>query len=1122
MKKKLKNNNNLNRIIAMNTEKTFSIKLALVSLFMFISATIMAQVTVSGSVIDMQGEPITGATIRESGTRSATITDGDGKFAINVQDANAVLNVSFIGYQTQSVRIAGRKLVTITLEDDETALKDIVIVGYGTMKKNDLTGAVAVVDTKEMMKKVPTNIAQALQGMAAGVYVSQQDGAPDANSQIRIRGVGTVYGSPQPLYVVDGVKVGTNANYINPGDVETIEILKDASATAIYGSEGANGVIMITTKHGQAGRTQVQFNVDFSVGTLPYKLDVIGVDDLARAIRKARQNDNAGLANKIWEEQYDGQRTSIDWQDQMIQSAIKQQYALSVLGGNEKTQYNFSLNYLDHKGLVVNTGYDRFTGRVGVKSNLTDFIEVGGDINFSRTRSYGSNLGVGNNINLSSFRDIAYMTPTLDYIYTSNGKERYVHVNVVNPDGSYGYSNSSSTNGWEGNTVAMGNVYATQMENNRIDTENRFSASAYADIKFFKGLNYHIIGSYSHSDTGMDDFAGGRTRYNYIDGKLTAIPYFSDNRYTLNLSLGQGTKYSLEHYLTYKLDAGAHSLSLMAGNTISGSNGRWANANGTDYYSADIRQTSMAIDQVSRSGYGGFSSESRMISYYGRAVYSLYDQLILTGTIRRDGSSNFSPSKRFGTFPSAAAAWRIKDTFLENVDAISNLKVRAGWGVTGNSGNMAGKFIYALTNADVRYNFYSAGSGLGNGSASAGFYAPLVDTNLKWEENEQLNFGLDLGFLDGDLDISVDYFIRKTDDLLVYRPIRQSSGYSSIYTNYGAIENKGLEFSVSYKKYLGNDFSLSANFTGSTISNKVTDMPDIPMYAEATGGNSVYTAYGNVGDIVGDHSNTLQVDGNAQWNNHSITTVGYAVGSYYGWKTAGIFKSQQELEDYCQRDASGSPILDGNGNRILIQPNAHVGDYKFVDTNGDYILDEKDRVVLGNGFPKFNFGLNLALNYKNWDFSVYTYGELGKEILSYSAMRLSLITVSDDNTTGAVLKSAFNDVFDPVTNPNGSLPIYTFASTNKSQRVSDAWIKKADFLRISNVQIGYTLNDRMLKALHMQSARVYVAVQNLATISPYTKYGDPENGQGSVLFTGLDTGRYPMARTYMLGLNVAF
>ena len=1102
-------NNKSNRIIAMRTEKTFSIRFALVSLFMLISATMMAQITVSGSVIDMQGEPIVGATIRESGTRSAAVTDVDGKYAINVQDANAILNVSFIGYQTQNVRIAGRKLVTITLEDDETALKDIVIVGYGVMKKSDVTGAVSVVDTKEMMKTSPTNIAQALQGLAAGVYVSQQDGAPDANSQIRIRGVGTIFGSPLPLYVVDGVKVGHTANFLNPADIETLEILKDASATAIYGSEGANGVIMITTKHGQAGRTEFSFNVDCGIGTLPYRLDVIGIDDLAVAIRKSRANDNTGLANGIWAKEYDGQRNTIDWQDQMTQLAIRQQYGLTILGGNEKTQYNFSLNYLRKRGLVVNTDYDRFSGRVGVKSNLTDFIEAGGDINFTRTSTGGSNMVLGNNINLSSHRDIAYMTPTLDYIDSRTGK--YVKVDVVNPDGTYGYMANTTTNGWEGNTSLLGNVYATQMEFNRHDVTNRFSASAYADIRFFKGLNYHIIGSYTYTGGNWDDFSGGRRRFNNIDGKLTEVAYTSDNRYNLSLGLNYGNTMAVEHYLTYKLDTDVHSLSIMAGSSLSMYKGSYVSAAGTDFYSPDIRMTSLAKDNNSKTGSGAFNPDDNMLSYYGRFVYGLYDLFNVTATIRSDGSTNFSPLKHRGTFPSVAMAWRIKDTFMENVDAISNLKLRAGWGQTGNAGNIAGRWMYALSNSNVYYNYYTGG-GLGSGSASSGFYAPLVDTNLTWETNEQINIGLDLGLLDGDLDITVDYFIRQTKDLLVKRPIRQSSGYKEIYTNYGGIENKGFEFSATYRKYLGNDMSLNATLTGSTISNKITDMPDVPMYADAKGGNYTLVARNTVGDIIGDSSNTLQVDGGALWENHSISTVGYAVGSFYGWRVDRLIKTEEDLKEAQRRG----------------QTKAKIGDYMFkdldgkTDANGNLVCDDGDREIIGNGLPALNFGFNIGLTYKNWDLSVYTYGELGKDILSYSAMRLSMITTSDDNTTAAILKSAYEQIYDPVTNPNGTLPAYSFTSENKNQRVSDAWVMNGNFLKISNVQIGYNLEPRTLKALHMQNARVYFAVQNLATISPYTKYGDPECGQGSVLLTGLDTGRYPMARTYMLGFNVTF
>jgi TonB-linked SusC/RagA family outer membrane protein len=649
------------------------------------------------------------------------------------------------------------------------------------------------------------------------------------------------------------------------------------------------------------------------------------------------------------------------------------------------------------------------------------------------------------------------------------------------------------------------------MELGRKDVTNRFSASAYADIRFFKGLNYHIIGSYTYTGTDNDDNSGGRRRFNNIDGKMTEVAYTSDNRYNFSLGLNQYNVVAVEHYLTYKLDTEVHSLTAMFGNSMSMERGSWSNASGTDYYAPSIRYTSMAKDQTSRTGYGGFNPEVKKLSYYGRIVYGLYDLFNLTATIRRDGNSNFAKSKRWGTFPSVAAAWRIKDTFMQNVDAISNLKLRAGWGQTGNAGGVAGKSTYALSNSGVRYNFYT-NNGLGKGSASSGFYAPLVDTNITWEPNEQINVGLDLGLLDGDLDITVDYFIRKTTDLLLWRSIRPSSGYKMVYTNYGDIENKGFEFTATYRKYLGNDWSLNATLTGSTIKNKVTDMPNSPIYRTAKGGNSTYASRSTVDDMMADNSNTYQVDGGALWDNHSISTVGYAVGSYWGWRVDRLIKTEEDLKEAKRRG----------------QTKAKIGDYMFkdldgkTDANGNLVCDDGDREVIGDGFPALNFGLNIGLTYKNWDFALFAYGELGKKILSYSAMRLSMITTSDDNTTAAILKSSYDQIYDPVTNPNGTLPAYSFVSENYNQRVSDAWLMNGNFLKISNVQIGYNLNDRALKALHMQNARIYFAVQNLATISPYTKYGDPECGQGSVLLTGLDTGRYPMARTYMLGFNVTF
>ena len=401
--------------------------------------TAMAQLTVKGTVVsDSESEPLVGVAILEKGTSNGTITDIDGNYSIQLKSNNATLVVSYVGYTTQNISVNGRSNIDIRLVDDSKLLDDVVVVGYGTMKKSDISGSVATINKEQMARKVPVNVAQALQGAAAGVMVTSQDGAPGSKSAIRIRGIGTINGDAQPLYVVDGVQVGTNADFVNPSDIESIEVLKDASATAIYGSAGANGVIMITTKHGQKGKMNINITADWGFQTLPYEIETLTGDDYARSIRESKANDGATLSNQIWSEAYDGKRNLINWQDQMYRMGLRQQYGISASGGTEKTQYNFSIGYLDNKGIIVNTKYDRITSRASVKSKVNDYIEFGGDINYMYSTVRGNNIGLGNNANLSSQRDIAQMAPSLDYIDDATGE--HIKVNVVNPDGSYGAS----------------------------------------------------------------------------------------------------------------------------------------------------------------------------------------------------------------------------------------------------------------------------------------------------------------------------------------------------------------------------------------------------------------------------------------------------------------------------------------------------------------------------------------------------------------------------------------------------------------------------------------------------------------------------------------------------------
>ena len=1067
---------------------------------------ISAQSLVKGTVSDESGEPIIGATVKVIGTNDGTVTDFDGRFQLNVK-ANAQLSISYVGYATEKVAVNGKTNLKVVLKGDETVLNDLVVVGYGTMKKSDISGSVATINKEQMERKVPVNIAQALQGAAAGVMVTNQDGAPGSKSAIRIRGIGTINGDAQPLYVVDGVQVGNNADFVNPADIESIEILKDASATAIYGSAGANGVIMITTKHGQKGKMNIKITADLGIQTLPYKLNTLTGNDYARSIRESKANDGATLSNQIWAEAYDGKRNLIDWQDQMYRTSLRQQYGISANGGTEKTQYNFSLGYLQNKGIIVNTKYDRLTSRASVKSKINDYIEFGGDMNYMYSTVKGNNIGLGNNANLSSQRDIAQMAPSLDYIDDVTGQ--LVNVNVVNPDGTYGAGKAPTPDGWEGMTAQAQNPYASQMEIGRVTRNSRISINPYIDITLLNlkqhKLNIHAIASWTQTNSDNDEFSGMYKRYNKIGGTMTEVKYEGRNQnyYDFGLSQSKGLSKSIETYMTYNWKTDFNNLTLMAGNSVSKYEGSWVSASAHSFLSANNRLISLTTDAESINGNGGFNAEVRTISYYGRLIYSLFDRYVVTATVRRDGSSNFSEGNRWGTFPSAAIAWRVKEeSFLKDVKAISNAKVRIGWGQTGNAGGIAGRSTYALSSADTKYNFYAPGAGggtTGTFDRVVGFYAPLVDTNLKWETNEQTNFGLDLGFLNNDLTVTMDFFTRKTKDLLLERQIRPSAGNTSIYTNFGQIDNTGFEFSVNYNKKLNKDWAINVAFNGSTLKNKIKKM-GVDYTATCTGGNSTYSA----DDI--DGSNLGAISGTGfNWNNHSICREGEAVGSYYGYKVAGIIKTQEQLD---KAKAQGQ--------------DAQIGDFLFVDTDKNGTLDDNDRVILGNGLPKFNFGLNLSATYKDWDFSLYTYGVLGMDILSYSKMRLSIMNPADDSWTPALLKDSYNNMYNAETNPNGTLPRLTRLDNNKNSRVSDAWVENGNFLKISNIQVGYNVPKKFLSSFGLTAVRAYVAVQNLCTISPYSKYGDPEVGQGSVIYSGLDTGRYATPRTYMCGLNITF
>jgi len=1065
---------------------------------------------VSGKVTDSSGSSLPGVSVVVKGTTNGTITDVNGNYSISNVPGNATLQFSFVGMKMQEIMVGNKSTINVDMVEESIGIEEVVAIGYGTQKKSDISGSVASVNREEMMRKAPTNILQGLQGAAAGVMVTAQDGAPDANAAIRIRGVATITGIADPLYVVDGVQLRTstiidskqvalNANFLNPSDIESIEILKDASATAIYGSAGANGVILITTKHGKIGSTNITFSADYGVQTLARTLDVGNADQFAKNIRTGRANDGANLANQIFAATYDGKRNTINWQDVMTRTSLKQQYYLSASGGTEKTQSNFSLSYLNNDGIVINSNYNRLTARANIITKVNNFIEIGGDLNFVHTENHGSNAASGNNGNLSSLRDWAFFCPTLDYVTPSGA---YVKNNYENANGTYGASFQTTT-GYDGGSPE--NKYAEQMENNGLNKNNQVFISANANIKLFKGLTFKTVGSYNFSAYNYNNFWGNKQRYE-PDGitKINLLNY--DTRTQLQINSSQDNTLALESYLTYNWKNDIHNVTLMAGNSYSNYFGFENSVNAIGFPADNIRDISLSDDPTTRTGNAKYRLQVRGVSYFGRATYSFKDRYIFTGTIRRDGSSNFSNTYMFGTFPSAAVAWRIsEEDFMKGTPAISNLKLRLGWGQTGNSGGPTDKSVAGLTPSTIAYYFYGQNgiSGLGSTAQTANGYAPLLTVpDLKWETNEQTNIGIDLGLLDNNLNITVDYFTRTSKDLLLDQSIRPSAGYISVYTNYGEIQNKGIEFSLNYKKKINQDWNIGATLTGSTLKNKVITM-----------GADLLSVNGNTTND-GSNIGAVAATSGVHWDGHSICREGYAVGSFYGYEVEGVFQTPAEV-------ALANAAAKAKGHAQYQMVNTSAGDFKYKDLNGDGFIDQKDMTILGNGFPKVNYGLTLNASYKNWDFSVYAYGVAGQKIYSYSAMTLSNIYGTDNGTIPNILNSSSAEAW-TLENHSTTLSKLTIMDFNQNMRGSSAWVKNGDFLKISNVQVGYNFDKNLLKSLSIESTRVYFSVQNVFCISSYNKYGDPEAGQGSVLYTGLDAGRYPMPRIYSFGLNIQF
>ena len=1022
-----------------------------------IAAVQQSTVTVKGRVTDANGEPIIGANVLIEGTTNqGAITDIDGNFSLKAS-VGQTLKISYIGYLSRTVRVTGEGTMNIILREDTETLDEVVVVGYGTMKKSDLTGSVTSIDTEDMMRRNPVTLGQGLQGAAAGVNVIRSSGDPEGGFSIRIRGVATVNGSADPLYVVDGVQVGTSIDFLNPADVESIEILKDASATAIYGTRGANGVVMITTKNGNKGKARLNFSANFGLSFRANDLDVADVDLFTSAVRQAIKADNIEMVNLAFGEEYIGRLNNIDWQDEMSHTAFRQNYNLSVSGGSENTQATLSLGYLNNQGIVIESEFDRINARANIMHTVKDFIHVGANLTYTHAEKRG-----GGNL-----RTYAQTVPTMDYVQDGV----FYSMPIVLPDGSWGHFYNAGANG--DINSSQDNWVAAAREDTGINKWNRLLASGILQLDLYKGLTFKTIGSYNF-------FASDSNEYTPYNDRMYASKDRKDSFY---INQSQTNELGIESFLNYDWSNDLHRVSAMAGFSASHYKRSWVNSSASDFPASNIRVISLTNDPATRETDGGLDLETKYLSYFARLNYAFKDRYIVTATVRRDGSSNFGAGNRWGTFPSASLAYRLsEEKFIKDLDIFSNLKLRVGWGQTGNAGPATNLAVNQLSSAHTMYWFMTNGS-VQNAAGVA--QQKEVDTNLKWETNEQTNIGLDLGFFNNELNITMDYFIRDAKDLLLYRQIRPSTGFSNVYTNAGHIRNKGFEFMINWNKTFG-DWFVGVSFNGSTLKNEAIEV-----------GDDIFSKSGSAED--GD-----------QWDNHSITRNGYPVGSYYGYKVEKIFTDQAEI------DALNAASSTGVYQDVTTQP----GDYKFVDLNGDGQITDADRTVIGNGYPKFTYGLNLNASWKNIDFSMNLYGVAGMDVLSYSAARLTTlnsVTGGYTNVLTEYIQNAWSEE-----NPNGIYPRLTKTNFNQNHRVSDAYIKKGDYLKISNIQVGYTFPKKLLKPVKMEHARVFVSLDNIATFSSYKKWGDPEIGDSNVLFSGFDAGRYPFPMSVTFGLNVNF
>jgi TonB-linked SusC/RagA family outer membrane protein len=1037
------------------------LKAVLITLpMLFFSFLSYAQsLTVSGIVQDETGYALPGVAVAIQGTLQGTITDVEGRYTITVDDPNSVLTFSFIGMETQNVDVAGRSVINVFLKTEFADLGEVVVVGYGTQRRENLSGAISDVRADRIANKPVSSLSSALQGEAAGVSVVSS-GGPGQEPVIRIRGIGSVNLSSNPLYVVDGMPVGSIEG-IDPNSIQSVSILKDASSAAIYGSRAANGVLLITTKKGSRSG-DITVNVDVSKGVQQAwkTLDLMNRDQYIDFATEYLTNAGAALPDRFSNMNspiYPGASqtfadTDTDWQDVMFRSGQISKVNVDLTGGNEKFRFFTSYGYIEQEGIMVGTDYKRHNLAFNAEYKINKFLTIGENI----TGSYG----IRNNEKESGGRTIIkHMVNQIPYIPATVpvGTQGYEH----------GYRTTSTADGSDPE-----NPLRIALQDKSIFKRANIISNAYAELSFTDWLKYK-------STVGIEFTS---------DQSITNNPMYSDDYNTREfhqLTDNRNKFYSriYTNQLTFDKTINKHNINAVAVVEEQITTGSRLTGNGN--HTTNLLNQ---LDGTASQSVAGNLNETTLISYAGRLNYAFADKYLLSVSMRRDGSSKFAPEKKWGNFPGASVGWVIsKESFMQNVDLISNLKLRASYGKVGNNG--VGSYDWQST---ISMNTYAS---LNNDAASnqGAYFGSLPNEMLEWEITTMQNIGFDLSLLDYSITFSAEYFKREVDNLLVQRPLPASLGYTSNpWSNVGGMENSGLEFNLGYNKNTG-DFQFSVTANLSTISNEVTNLD-----------GGIIDQSGVTGDYGG---GTI-----------TRTQEGYPIQGFYGYVTDGLFQSQDEIDALNQNALN--QFNAGNVTQNVYQTSGTApGDIKFKDLDGNGVIDENDRKVIGSFLPDFSYGLNFTGSYKNFDISMQLQGVYGNDIycgtkvLTQGMMRLF-------NSDVAVLNAWTPE------NPNTSMPRAINADPNNNARTSDRFIEDGSYMRIKNLTIGYNFSNQFLSRMfadYVKGLKFYATAQNLLTLTNYYGY-DPEIASrgGNTLQHGVDYGQYPQPRTFILGIKATF